>query len=204
MIEACTADFFTHLKGTNPTVGIVLLHGRGRGGPDQHVIGTLRYALRNRLGISTMAPLLPYLDPNANEHELNLTEPATLEVITGSIERLKDAGMTRIYLIGHSRGAWAVARYITTVKNPIVVGAVLIGAAYWVNLPNIEVPVLDVYGTAEPRRVLIGAERRRLQFSDQPIYRQVSIDGADHLMYGHEEQLINAIATWIGNLEKRK
>lgn len=209
IIQACAAEFFTYLKGANPSTGIVLLHGRGRGGPDQHVISTLRYALRNWLGVSTIAPVLPFISSGLghsraeDQRLLDSTEPETFQTITDSIERLKSNGITRIYLMGHSRGAWAISTYITKIKNPNVAGVVFIGGAFWAELPNTELPILDVYGTAEPRRVLIGAERRGSQFANQPNYKQVAIEGAEHLMYGYEERLINTIVSWIETLEKK-
>jgi len=216
--------------------GVILLHGTGSH-PDQHaVIQPLRTKLPEQ-GWSTLSVQMP-IRPNGvsmNEYAPLFDEAA--KRIDVAVQFMQSQGIRNISLIGHSLGAVMAADYLAKGKNPAIRGFVAVGIVENRRLDprfdtpaaieQIEIPMLDIYGSHDLLSVLKSAEARRQaahrganlikksrrtgSFEQSPIvtardgsrgsgmvtYRQMEIAGANHYFSGQEAQLIKRIRGWL-------
>ena len=206
-----------YLDGGKSTVGVILVHGRfsGRGGPDSPVVGPLRKALHDRLGVHTLSIDYPQTrgSRSASDEEGNF--PAAHERVAQAIQFLtQEKGVTQIYLMGHSLGTRITISYMAANKDiPSLRGYIGVGIygagqcqdadydplATFCNLKTVlarnpAFPVLDVVAmdTSDDVRY---AERRSELVS--ATYQQVRIDGADHDFKHKESDMLDTVTDWL-------
>jgi pimeloyl-ACP methyl ester carboxylesterase len=69
-------------------------------------------------------------------------------------------------------------------------------------IENINIPVLDVFGSEDLDIVVSGIDDRAAaaKQAGNRNYTQVEVAGADHMFEGEEDALIEAIADWLEQL----
>ncbi len=213
-------------QGTgNPSVGVILLHGRGQQTRDGHVILPLRLDLSSRgyttLSINTPAPLPPG-SPNrfayANFQNdamiggANYVFPELYSRIYAATFELQSRGVTEVVLMGFSMGsrlASAFLQYGNPAALPIpLVGYIGVGMGIDnsvslldtpTSLTGVTLPVLDLYGENDDLGVLLGAPDR-LGAHDPSIYTQIQQAGAEHQWVGYESELIGHVSNWMSGV----
>ena len=185
-----------YLQGNQ--TGVVLAHGRGKH-PAWKVVNPLRKALNHGPGYSTLSVQMPTYEnhhwqvygDNFDKAELHIKE---------AIKLLKQRGVNKVYLVGHSMGARMSAYYAS--RNPDIAGVVIIGCRNNGGYPldcsstikHSKVPVLDIHGTGSHRDAHAAQNRSRYVGSD---YRQIAINGADHKFTGYDQELIQVVVEWL-------
>ena len=189
---------------------VIILHSMGTHADWPEIISPLRTALPGR-GWTTLSLQLPVLPPGTPLAEYGETLAAAAARIRAGVSYLQDRGHPEIVIIGYSFGAAAALTYLD--KNPAPVRA-FIGISMqprpFLNpsfdllghLAQLELPVLDIYGSHDYAEVTGTADGRRLagKKNGNLLYEQFVINGADHYYTEREAELINTVASWLGKL----
>lgn len=199
-----------YLDGKSSKSAVILAHGQGLDA-DAVVVGPLRRAIHQRLGMHTLSLSMPTL-PGARSldtfEEYTSTFPDAHARIQSAIDFLtRVKGVERIYLMGHSMGGRMTSAYLAGNPDPRVVGFIGVGLLGGgkeplntnLTLRKVKLPVLDVY--AENDRDAKSAEARKALVSDR--FVQVPIAGAMHDYKGHEKQVADAVIAWIEKQEPK-
>ena len=207
-----------------PTVGIILLHGRGESLYDGQVILPLRLAL-NAVGYTTLSidtpvpkfpPPLPVpADPyNYSNFQFdastgaNYVFPELYARIRSATDELKSLGIGKAVLIGFSLGSRmgsAYMHYGSAGSIPIVafagIGMGTDAVASVLDTPTsltgVTVPVLDLYGSLDNSDVVgVNAIARKSAYTGC-FYEQFMQVGSGHQWVDFEAHLISYVENWI-------
>jgi len=192
---------------------VIVMHGMGAHPDWPEVVHPLRTMLPEH-GWSTLSIQMPIL---ANDAAMKDYLPLFDEVgprIRAAVTFLREKGNQTIILIGHSLGASMGAVYAAEDKQQSISGFVAIGMSVIdiddkmnsaVALEKIRMPVLDLYGSRDLAAVIQSAKLRSkaARQADNPSYRQLQIEGADHFFIGLDEELTRRVYGWLKtNFEK--
>ncbi len=204
-----------YLDGRSSKVGVILVHGRlARGNARSPVVDPLRIAIHRQLGFHTLS--LNYPEPrvskSAPEGAVNFA--AVYQRFNAAIAFLaKEKGVTQIYIMGHSLGTQLTTAYLA--GNAMqglrgYIGVAIYGGGEcakelanpfnsYCNLKTMlgkkpDLPVIDVIAMDDETDVGFADERAELV---SPSYRQVRIEGADHLFRKQEKELVKAVIEWL-------
>ncbi|NYE23632.1 dienelactone hydrolase family protein [Pigmentiphaga litoralis] len=199
-----------YLDGKNAKVAVVLAHGQGLDA-DSHVVGPLRKAIHSELGYHTLSLQMPTLAGNRSPdtfQQYASTFPDAYTRIQAALDFLKnEKGVERIYLMGYSMGGRMTSAFLANHPDSGVVGYLGVGLLAGgpeplntnLNLRKIRMPVLDIY--AENDRDAQFAENRKAMVSDR--FVQVPIVGAKHDYRGYDQQIAQAVNTWLTKQETK-
>jgi len=199
-----------YLDGKNAKVAVVLAHGQGLDA-DSHVVGPLRKAIHSELGYHTLSLQMPTLAGNRSPdtfQQYASTFPDAYTRIQAALVFLKnEKGVERIYLMGYSMGGRMTSAFLANHPDSGVVGYLGVGLLAGgpeplntnLNLRKIRMPVLDIY--AENDRDAQFAENRKAMVSDR--FVQVPIAGAKHDYRGYDQQIAQAVNTWLTKQETK-
>lgn len=193
-------DGAVYLDGGDSKNGLILAHGKGRH-PTWLVVDPVRKGIHQALGYHTLSLQMPtgYRDWKAYADGF----PLAYSAIEAAIAYLKhEKGVTRVYLFGHSMGGRMASSYLAVSNDSGVAGLIVAGCrnngraplSCAQNLLQLTLPVLDVWGGNNARDSRAASERRDMRSNT---YTQVAIAGTDHTFNAREEQLIEAVATWL-------
>ena len=193
-----------YLAGKDSKIALILAHGQGLD-PDSQVVGLLRKAINKELGFHTLSLQMPVV-PGKRSKETFLayesTFPDAYKRIQAAIDFLKkEKGVERVYLMGYSMGGRMTSAFLANHPDSGISG--YIGVGLWagfeeplntnLNLRKVNIPVLDVYAGTDKDATF--AEERKAFLSER--FKQVSIPGAKHDYRGYENQVNEAIITWM-------
>ncbi|MBT3063661.1 MAG: alpha/beta hydrolase family protein [Candidatus Thiodiazotropha sp. (ex Lucina pensylvanica)] len=191
-----------YLNGGENRSGVILAHGRGKH-PRWLVVNPLRKGIREKLGYHTLSLQMPtgYSDWKAYATGF----PDAYKSIKQAISYLRnERGVRHVFLLGHSMGSRMSSAFVS--KNPghDLAGLIIIGCrnsggdplACDDNMRGIEIPVLDIWGGKDRKDPAAAAERKGM-VSDR--YIQVEIPGANHRFEGYEDDLLDAVVSWLTN-----
>jgi predicted esterase len=187
---------------------VIVMHGTGIHPDWQQVVQPLRVGLTEH-DWNTLSIQMPVL---ANDAEYAAYAPLYPEVaprIDAAIAFLKEQGVKKIVLLGHSQGAVMGAYYLRE-NRPDVSGFVAVGMGNLashdnmnsvLSLQSIRVPVLDLYGSEDLDEVLSNSEQRAAaaKKAGNDAYVQKLITG-NHFFDGQESALVDAVAEWLDSL----
>jgi pimeloyl-ACP methyl ester carboxylesterase len=187
--------------------GVILIHGRGVH-PAWGFVDNLRADLAEA-GFHTLSLQMPILAADAPLGAYGKTFPEAFERINAGIQHLKQKGVIRVLLIGHSTGAMTATAYAAKHPQAPVTGIVAIGLTTFPNGPDtmqsalmlksVRVPVLDIYGANDLREVLSYNEARRTaaQAAGNKGYSAVRVPDANHFFTDHYEALKKHVLDWL-------
>lgn len=194
--------------GGRSTVGVILCHGRGKH-PDWKVVGPLRREIHRRLGYHTLSLQMPVI--GGGWHDYASRFPEAFRRIEEGAEFLRKRGVRRVILAGHSMGARMAGAWLASANRnrPGIAGFIGMGMRNngksplncRINLKNIPVPVLDLYGDEDDKDSRHARERMGLR---GPRYRQAAIRGAGHRFEGHEDEMAAAVIAWLEETLNRR
>lgn len=192
--------------------GVILLHGRGVH-PAWGFIDTLRADLADA-GWHTLALQLPILDADIKFVEYGKTFPEAFQRLDAGVRYLRERGVTRIVLVGHSSGAMTAVAYAAERPKAALAGIVTIGLTtepagnrYMQTIPLLErlrLPVLDIFGGQDLAVVLNTAKARAAaaKKAGNSAYTQVRVNGANHFFTDHYNDLRASLSAWLAKLPK--
>ena len=203
-------SIYTPAGTDKPAGAVILLHGRGVHPDWPQVIQPLRTLLpeKNWATLSLQMPVLP----NGNEQEDYV--PLFTEVpprIQAGVDFLNQQHINNIVLVAHSLGASMATDYLSKHPDPRInafVGIGMYGMPQPVKyrvldnteaLMKISIPVLDIYGSQTVKPILDSVDRRAyaIYHNGDVHSRQLELKDADHFFQGSEDELVQAIASWM-------
>lgn len=194
-----------YLEGTVDKA-LILAHGQGKH-PKWKVVNPLRKSINDSLGYHTLSLQMP----NNREKWKKYADdfPKAYQTIEDAISFLKEKGVKEIYLLGHSMGARMSSSFLSEIGSPDIKGFVIIGCrnnggdpfSCVNNVDNIQdIPILDIWG-AKNKRDRKSAQSREYLLSDN--YKQVSINGANHKLDGHDDELKKVVIDWLKSIQNK-
>lgn len=196
-------------KPRTPKQAVILLHGRGVH-PRWGFLEKLFLDLADH-GYYVLSLQLPVLSSEARLAEYAETFPEAFKRIDAGLIFLKQQGIDRVVLLGHSSGAMTAVAY--TVEHPKTVrGVIAIGLSTEraggrlmqpvLLLDQLKLPILDVYGSEDLPVVLDFASARTdaARNAKNQEYVQKVVKQANHFFTGHYPQLKNIIVKWLNTV----
>jgi len=190
------------LATTKETRGaVVLLHGQGANPDWIDVINPLRVSLPDH-GWDTLSIQLPVASVDARDSDWGGIIQEGVPRIEAAIEFLKKKFRLNNVIVSHSMGSLMAFEYFNKKERPIAAFASIGTPASPVvleALKKMELPVLDLYGSQDLPGVMHAAKKRLAasRRSENIIFSQVQIEGADHFFNGLDDVLVARISNWL-------
>ena len=189
----------------------IIMHGTGIHPDWKQVISPLRVGLTDH-NWHTLSIQMPILKNGAEYPEYAPLYEEVTPRINAAIKQLKEDGVKKIVLIGHSQGS-AMGTYYLSKNKADIMGFVGIGMPDLSDdirmkpsesLKKVKVPVLDLYASDDLKSVLDNSEKRMAagEQAGNKRYSQLVIKNAGHFFEGKEDELIRWVADWIGRLDQ--
>lgn len=190
--------------------GLILLHGREAHPDWAPVIRPLRLRLPAH-GWETLAPQLPLPSSDSPERAYSRLIAEALPRVAFAVEFLKSRQVTDLVVVGHDLGARVALEWLARDDAPREVRAcVVIGLAVEPQQPDggvlgalkrIKRPILDVYGSRDPAALDSAPQRAAAaRVAENAAYRQLPIEGADHLFTGLDDTLVTRVRAWLARV----
>jgi len=204
---------------TDETQGaVILLHGLGANPDWTEVIHPLRTRLPEH-GWETLSLQMPVTAADAPRRDYLALIPEAATRIAFGVEFLKSRNIANIVVVGHSLGARMGIEWLAGEDVPKEITAlVAVGLSAdrqqrdggtLAAIKKLQLPVLDIYGSRDLDTVLVSARARAAaaRTAENPGYRQLEIEGADHFFRGLEDTLVMRVRAWLARvaagMEKR-
>ena len=192
---------------SEPKGSVIVVHGIGVHPDWPQVINPLRVELPEQ-GWNTLSLQMPVLPNDAEPDEYWPLFQAVPQRVEAATRYLKESGTLPIFVVAHSMGAAMAMYYLGSGSDTEISGLVAIGASAGSKgnfdesasqLAEIRLPILDIYGENDLDTVLTGAVTRSsvAQESGNNDFTQIEVPGADHFFEGYEQQLLDAVSTWL-------
>lgn len=198
----------TEQTGGKAEGAVIILHSMGGHADWPQTISPLRTILP-KYGWMTLSIQLPVIAPENQNEDYGITLTKSSERIKAAIRLLHDRKFLNVVAIGHSFGAASLLSYLQNQKEQKIIAMAAIGLHdYPFVKPSIDllelienskIPILDIYGSRDFKRVIDQAADRRLaaKKGKNNKYMQVKIEGADHYFTKLEDELIKRIRGWL-------
>lgn len=204
-------SIYTPTTQRHPRGAAIILHGRGMHPDWANVVAPLRTGLPAS-GWHTLSLQMPVLEKDAKYNDYVPLFAEAAPRIDAAIAYLQETGVRHIVLIAHSCGAHMAMHWVARQGDKnihayigIGMGATDFGQPMTEAFPlaKMHVPVLDVYGSAEYPQVLNTASERlaAMRKAGNPQSRQIVVPGADHYFHERNNELVNAVTKWLGQLK---
>jgi pimeloyl-ACP methyl ester carboxylesterase len=177
---------------------VVVVHGMGIH-PDWGMVGTLRTELADR-GYTTLSIQMPILAADAKGEAYPPTFPEAAERIAEAVAFLKAKGYTELAIVSHSMGSRMSGVYMAGQPDPAVKAWASLGLSSG-TYATLKLPVLDLYGANDLPQVLTGASQRKQSLVASGS-KQVVVAQTDHFFTGHEGEMVEAVAAFLGTTLK--
>lgn len=198
----------TEQTGEQAEGAIIILHSMGGHADWPQTISPLRTILPE-YGWMTLSIQLPVIAPENQNEDYGITLKQSAERIRAAIRLLHERKFLNVVAIGHSFGAASLLSYLENQQEQKIIAMAAIGLQdYPFVKPSIDlleliknskIPILDIYGSRDFKRVIDQAADRRLaaKKGKNSKYTQVKIEGADHYFTKLEDELIKRIRGWL-------
>lgn len=189
----------------------IILHAMGGHADWPQTISPIRTLLPDH-GWTTLSIQLPVIAPENQIEDYGKTLQQAAERIKAALRLLGKRKFLSIVVIGHSFGAASTLAYLEKegkLKKQKVTALVAIGLHdYAFVKPSLDllgliekstIPVLDIYGSRDFKKVIKQAPDRRLaaKKGNNLQYTQMEIEGADHYFNKMENVLVKRIRGWL-------
>ena len=196
-----------HLEAENSSGAVIVMHGRDSSPEEQYVAGPLRVELAEH-GWTTLALQMPVLEKGKTYYDYIPIFPMAHKRIEAAIKFLRDQGEKTIILASHSCSAHMTNDWLNNTGDGSIQGYIAIGLGATdagqklkTSFPigNMQVPVLDIYGTEEfPAPLSMLPERRNLlEKNGHPSSKQVAVEDADHYFTDASDALVEQVVLWL-------
>jgi len=199
------AGLFTEAEKADNTDSAIVLHDSGDYPDQRPLIHGLRTILPQH-GWSTLSIQMPLREVGANRDDYFALFDEADSRIRAAVEYLRAKGAKHIALVGYGTGA-AMAAYalslnpdglfaLAAISLPLTDSSVP-QAQTGEFIKNIALPVLDIYAEFDLPEVADTARKRRMLGKDNPVFRQVKINGESHTFQHDPGLLIKRIYSWL-------
>jgi len=200
ILKAAAPSDSEYLDGANSKIALILCHGKGKH-PTWKVVDPLRHAVNQQLGYHSLSLQMPNEKKYWKDYADDFDD--AYATINSAIQFLKnEKKVERIYLMGHSMGSRMASAFIANTANHGISGLIIVGCrnngpnplACDENMNNVSIPVLDLWGDASNKDVVAAGDRSNLVNKK---YQQLAIPGANHKLEEHDDELVDAVITWL-------
>ena len=208
-LQADGHDFlgiYTPAESGHELGAAIILHGRGMHPDWVQVANPLRVGLPAH-GWSTLSIQMPVLGKEASYYDYEGIFPEATPRIEAAIAYLKAQESSRIALIAHSCSVhmsmvWIEQRGTAGIDAYIGIGMGATDYKQPMRQPfpyeQIKVPLLNVVGSEDYPAVQLQAGKLESILEDLPAgSAQTRIEGAGHYFDDHNEELLEAITSWL-------
>ncbi len=185
----------------------IVIHGSGVHPNWEQVIKPLRVGMSEN-DWHTLSIQMPILE---NDAATIAYKPLFQEVsgrINAAIKYLRSKGIFHFVIVSHSMGAAMVSHYLVENPDSPVEAAALIGIGanaennpvdVLANLRQIQIPLLDLFGSEDLPEVIDSALHRIIaaEESGNHHYYQVKVEAANHFFDNREEVLLDQVTEWL-------
>jgi alpha/beta superfamily hydrolase len=187
---------------------VIILHSMGGHADWPQIISPLRTSLPEH-GWTSLSIQLPVIAPENQIEDYGKTLEQAAERIKAAVRLLGERKFLNIVAIGHSFGAASMLAYLEKEEEQKIIALVAVGLHdYAFVKPSIDLlglieksilPVLDIYGSRDFKKVIDQVADRRLaaKKGNNLQYTQMEIEGADHYFNKLEDVLIKRIRGWL-------
>ena len=193
---------------TDSRLGMIVVHGTGIHPDWEQVVQPIRVEMAEA-GWHTLSIQMPILHNDAEYEEYAAIYPEVPGRLKAAERFMKEKGVETLLIVAHSQGATMSSYFLS--RNPNQVdGLIAIGMNSnqkdpninsAESLKNINIPVLDLYGSEDLPSVLETVERRAQAGRHNARYSQQIINEANHFFDGMNDELLEAVATWSSTFE---
>ena len=208
-------DFFAiYTEATTPKSrgGAILVHGLGAHPDWPQMISPLRRQLPG-YGWNTLSIHISLIKDNASKKDYERLYQDTHRRIKSAINFFEKRGIYNTVLIGHSLGASMALTYVNNVKKKPSGIIAIVGVSMYDHIElaknymtayaiaKTKIPVFDIFGSRDNVEIKHSVRNRYLaaKKSNNKIFTQLEIRGADHFFTGLEKKLLKRIRVWINN-----
>lgn len=198
-------SLYTEAEKTDNSNAAIILHDRGDHPDHEPLIRGLRTILPQH-NWTTLALQLPLRESGAEEADYDSLADEAKDRLLAGVEYLRKQGAKNIAVIGYGWGA-AIAVYTMSAKPDAAMALAAVSLAMpESSLPqtqsggfmkNITVPILDLYAEFDLPPVVDSARQRRMITKDNPVYRQLKIDGENHTYQYDSGMVVKRIYSWL-------
>ena len=211
-LEADQREFLSiYTEADDSRAGVLILHGRGFHPDWADAINPLRVGLVER-GYSTLALQMPVLEKDAKYYDYTSVFGFAHARIEAGLRFLRENGHRKVILLAHSCGVHMAMDWIGENGDDSInayvglgMGATDYGQPMRKPLPlaQMQVAVLDLYGTDEFPAVLRGASERQamLEAGGHAQSRQMVLPQANHYFTDQGDALVEVVADWLDQLQ---
>ncbi len=197
---------FTEAEDSASKHGAVVVHGIGVHPDWQQIVYPLRTGLPAH-GWHTLSLQMPILPNDAEESEYAALMGEVAPRMDAGINFLKEQGVEKVVIIGHSLGSTMSSYYLST-GNRGVQGFVAVSMPTGIRnteivnakmVTKIQVPILDLYGSNESPEFLAGVSEREgaIRKGAGGSYTSQKVEGANHFFDGEEDALVVSVHNWL-------
>jgi len=183
----------------------IIIHDAGDHPDQQPLIHGLRTVLPLH-NWATLSVQMPLREAGADDADYYPLFDEAKARIDAAIEYCRGNGAKQIAVVGYGLGA-AMAVYAVNAKPEPVMALVAISLPLPDSslrplqvgefLNNITTPVLDIYAEFDLPEVADTARHRRALAKDNPVFRQVKIDGENHDYQNDPGMLVKRVYSWL-------
>lgn len=195
----------TEAEKSDHVRAVLLLHDMGEHPDQKPIMHGLRGVLPQH-NWTTLSIQLPVREAGAGRADYyGLFDEAHGRIQT-AVRYLRKIGAKDIAVVGHGMGAAMAAYSLSLDPNGLAALALVSLAVPDSSLPqaqtgefirNIALPILDLYAEFDLPEVVDTARRRRMLGKDNPVYRQVRMNGENHAFAQDPNLLIKRIYSWL-------
>ncbi len=193
-----------YFDGKGSKTAVILCHGRGHH-PTWDVVDPLRHGVHKALGYHTLSIQMP--TTYGFENYLPLFNDAYKRIQISIDYLVKEKGVTRIFLMGHSMGARMSSAFVVQDKKKQIAGYIGVGVVGGGDGPldansnlisfSDELPTIDVVAMGEEKDRFDADYRKLLISSKTKIYKQVYVADAGHRFSGYEDEMVAKVVNWL-------
>jgi pimeloyl-ACP methyl ester carboxylesterase len=196
---------YTEAEKTDNSQVVILLHDMGEHPDAKPLIHRFRTTLPMH-NWATLALQMPIRESGAPAEDYYPLFDEARGRIDAAVEHLLKNGAKHIAIVGYGMGALMAAYRLGDKPNDVMalvsislpVPQTTASPAQSLNLiKKVQLPFLDVYAEFDLPTVLDSARQRRMAGKDNPVYRQIRMDGEDHGYHQDYDLLVKRVYSWL-------
>ncbi|QSB00105.1 DUF3530 family protein [Methylomonas sp. EFPC1] len=196
---------FSEAEKTDNSQVAIVLHDMGEHPDAKPLIHRLRTTLPMH-NWATLALQMPIRESGAQAEDYYPLFEEARGRIDAAVEHLLKNGAKHIAIVGYGMGALMATSRLADKPNDVT-------ALVSISLPvpqttatqaqsldlikKVQLPCLDVYAEFDLPAVLDSARQRRMAGKDNPVYRQIKMDGEDHGYQQDYDLLVKRVYSWL-------
>lgn len=196
---------YTEADKTDNSNVVIILHDMGEHPDAKPLIHRLRATLPAH-NWATFAIQMPIRETGALPEDYYPLFDEARERIDAAVTHVLQNGAKHIAIVGHGMGALMAAYRLADKPNDVM-------ALVSISLPasqtsasqaqgldlikKVQLPFLDVYAEFDLPATLDTARQRRMAGKDNPVYRQIRMDGEDHSYQQDYDLLVKRVYSWL-------